>query len=72
MAEAFGLYTHIRNNRIRSTLLLAGLFVLAYLASFGVFLIVLGASGGSIDLREAVSMFTGCLLYTSPSPRDRG
>jgi len=63
VAEAFGLYTHIRNNRIRSTLLLAGLFVLAYLASFGVFLIVLGASGGSIDLREAVSMFTGAFPF---------
>lgn len=35
IGEAFGLYTHIRNNRIRSRLLLGGLFLLTYLAGFG-------------------------------------
>lgn len=45
IGEAFGLYTHIRNNRIRSRLLLAGLFVLAYLASFGGILAATGFMG---------------------------
>ncbi|MFY8038856.1 MAG: M48 family metallopeptidase [Bosea sp. (in: a-proteobacteria)] len=43
--EAFGLYTHIRNNRIRSRLLLAGLFLLAWLASFGGILAATGFTG---------------------------
>lgn len=45
VGEAFGLYTHIRNNRFRSRLLLFGLFLLAYLASFAVHLIYLGYVG---------------------------
>ena len=43
--EAFGLYTHIRNNRIRSRFLLAGLFLLAWLASFGGILAAIGFTG---------------------------
>ena len=31
---AYGLYTHIRSNRIRSVLLLAGLFLLIYVIVF--------------------------------------
>lgn len=31
---AYGLYTHIRSNRIRSTLLIAGLFFLVYMLTF--------------------------------------
>jgi heat shock protein HtpX len=34
MAQAYGLYTHIRANRWRSALLLAGLFLLVYLMVF--------------------------------------
>jgi heat shock protein HtpX len=34
MAAAYGLYTHIRSNRIRSVLLLIGLFFLVYLLTF--------------------------------------
>jgi heat shock protein HtpX len=34
MAQAYGLYTHIRANRVRSALLLAGLFFLVYLLVF--------------------------------------
>ncbi len=34
MADAYGLYTHIRSNRVRSVLLLAGLFFLVYLLLF--------------------------------------
>jgi heat shock protein HtpX len=45
MGPAFGLYTHIRNNRIRSRLLIAGLFVLAYAASYGGILMAVGITG---------------------------
>jgi heat shock protein HtpX len=45
--EAFGLYTHIRSNRRRSVMLIIGLFMLAYLASFGIILISLGSTGGN-------------------------
>ena len=34
MAQAYGLYTHIRSNRVRSTLLLVGLFFLVYVMVF--------------------------------------
>jgi heat shock protein HtpX len=34
MANAYGLYTHIRSNRVRSVVLLAGLFLLIYLLLF--------------------------------------
>ncbi|WP_439574978.1 M48 family metallopeptidase [Phreatobacter sp.] len=44
-APAFGLYGHIRNNRIRSWFLLGGLFLLAYLLTFGVILIGYGQAG---------------------------
>lgn len=40
MGEAFGLYTHIRNNRWRSALLIAGLFGLVAMVTFAVTLIV--------------------------------
>jgi heat shock protein HtpX len=42
-AQAYGLYGHIRSNRIRSRALLIGLFLLAYLTSYGVILIVSGS-----------------------------
>jgi heat shock protein HtpX len=34
MAGAYGLYTHIHSNRVRSVLLLGGLFFLVYLLLF--------------------------------------
>ena len=39
MAESYGLYTHIRANRTRSVLLLAGLFLLIYVLVFAALLI---------------------------------
>jgi heat shock protein HtpX len=42
LGEAFGLYTHIRNNRWRSNLLVAGLFVLVALITFAFTLIIEG------------------------------
>jgi heat shock protein HtpX len=60
--EAFGLYTHIKSNRRRSVALLIGLFILAYLASFGIILVALGFSDtpvrGSIT-DEAKRTFLG-------------
>jgi heat shock protein HtpX len=38
MGEAFGLYTHIRNNRLRSMFLVAGLFVLVGLITYALVL----------------------------------
>jgi heat shock protein HtpX len=57
MAEAYGLYTHIRTNKIRSWLLLCGLFVLSYFASFGVMLVLLGFSGEYASMQELTRMF---------------
>jgi len=48
---AYGLYTHIASNRLRSMLLLAGLFVLVYVMVYAGALIaeVVINSGGSVD-----------------------
>ena len=43
--EAFGLYTHQRNNRIRSNFLLVGLFLLVYLTVWGLLLVAYGYGG---------------------------
>lgn len=42
IGEAFGLYTHIRRNRWRSNVLIAGLFVLVLMVTFGTTLIIDG------------------------------
>src|SRR5690348_10873655 len=39
MEQAYGLYTHIRANRVRSVLLLIGLFILVYVLVFAAALI---------------------------------
>jgi heat shock protein HtpX len=44
--QAFGLYGHIRANRIRSVAMLAGLYVLAVVASYGTILAFEGYFGG--------------------------
>lgn len=44
-SQAFGLYTHQRNNRIRSGFLIAGLFLLVYLTVYGLILIGYGYAG---------------------------
>lgn len=45
--QAFGLYTHQRNNRIRSGFLIAGLFVLVYVTTWGLLLVGYGYGGVS-------------------------
>ena len=44
MLPAFGLYTHIRANRIRSVLLIGGLFLNIYFLVFGIALVIEGVS----------------------------
>jgi heat shock protein HtpX len=61
--QAFGLYTHQRNNRIRSRLLIAGLFLLVYATSFGMILMALGylgAAPGESAFSESWSVFKAC------------
>jgi heat shock protein HtpX len=61
--QAFGLYTHQRNNRIRSRLLIAGLFLLVYATSFGLILMGLGYGGvstGESVFAESWSVFWAC------------
>ncbi|KRE06501.1 peptidase M48 Ste24p [Bosea sp. Root381] len=43
VGQAFGLYSHMRNNRIRSRFLIAGLFALVYLMTWGLLLMALGS-----------------------------
>ncbi|MCU4179423.1 M48 family metallopeptidase [Bosea sp. BH3] len=60
MAEAFGLYTHQRNNRIRSNFLIAGLFLLVYLTAWGLLLVAFGYGGvpqGRTAFGEASRIF---------------
>ena len=53
---AYGLYTHIRANRIRSVILLAGFIVLLHALQFSVLLIVNAFGGGDLqDIFEAAA-----------------
>jgi heat shock protein HtpX len=58
--QAFGLYTHQRNNRIRSGFLIAGLFLLVYLTSWGLMLVgsaMVGVPRGRSVFDEAWRLF---------------
>jgi heat shock protein HtpX len=61
LGQAFGLYSHQRNNRIRSRILIAGLFLLIYLFSWGVILVGYGAADGG-----GVGDATGAFLRWLP------
>jgi heat shock protein HtpX len=56
---AYGLYTHIRANRIRSVILLCGFIVLLHALQFSILLIVNAFSGGDLEyiFRAAASQF---------------
>jgi len=56
---AYGLYTHIRANRIRSVVLLCGFIVLLHALQFSILLIVNAFSGGDLEyiFRAAASQF---------------
>lgn len=49
MGGAYGLYTHIRANRIRSVILLAGFIVLLHALQYSILLIVNAFSGGDLE-----------------------
>ncbi|CAN7409841.1 M48 family metallopeptidase [Bosea sp. LjRoot9] len=60
VGQAFGLYTHQRNNRIRSGFLLVGLFLLVYLTCWGLILVGYGYGGvprGRSAFSEATRLF---------------
>lgn len=64
--QAFGLYTHQRQNRIRSGFLLAGLFLLVYLTVWGLILVGYGYGGvarGSSVFGEAWQLFLSWLPF---------
>jgi heat shock protein HtpX len=68
LGEAYGLYGHIRNNKVRSGFLLAGLFFLAYVLTFGVILIGYGLSGyhiGTQMLGEAARVLLTALPFVT-------
>ncbi|WP_332680886.1 M48 family metallopeptidase [Bosea sp. (in: a-proteobacteria)] len=60
--EAFGLYTHQRNNRIRSIALIIGLFLLVYLTVWGLILVGYGYSG--VPRGRTVSSAAGQLFWS--------
>jgi heat shock protein HtpX len=66
VGQAFGLYTHQRNNRVRSGFLLVGLFALVYLTTWGLLLMGLGYSGvprGRTAFGEAGRLFWSWLPF---------
>lgn len=62
VGQAFGLYTHQRNNRIRSVFLIAGLFLLVYMTSYG--LILMGYGYGGVPRGRSISSETWRLFWT--------
>ena len=65
MLPAFGLYTHIRANRIRSVLLIGGLFLNIY---FLVFVLALGNKGVKTNYALSTLMGLAWLDLFSASP----
>lgn len=61
MLPAYGLYTHIRANRIRSVLLLAGFVALLHALLFSILLLVNAFGGGTFEdiVARAVDQFAG-------------
>lgn len=68
LGQAFGLYSHMRNNRIRSRFLIAGLFLLVYLTVWGLLLVGYGYGGvprGTTAFEEAGRTFWRWLPFTT-------
>lgn len=66
--QAFGLYGHITSNRRRSAMMLAGLFVLAFLTTYAVILIGIGYGGTGLDrgaLKDAGRAFLTSLPFVT-------
>lgn len=70
MLPAFGLYTHIRANRIRSVLLVAGLFLLVYVLAFAFALLAgvfLGPPPAEGDVAAYLAQAFDSMLYVAPA-----
>jgi Zn-dependent protease with chaperone function len=64
---AFGLHTHIQANQRRSTLLIAGLFLLFYLMAFGLTLLARALmDDGSAEFETLIQMAVWDCLWVSP------
>lgn len=61
MIRAYGLYTHIRANRIRSVLLLVGFVALLHVLLFSILLLITAFGGGELDeiFARAADQFAG-------------
>ena len=59
MIQAYGLYSHIRANRVRTVLLLAGFVVLMHVLVFSIFIILEAFAGGFFEdiIRRAARRF---------------
>jgi heat shock protein HtpX len=63
---AYGLYTHIRSNRVRSVFLIVGLFFLVYLLTFAGALIFEAFTNGDAPLNRILEAAFGHLVYAIP------
>ncbi|MBI1209941.1 MAG: M48 family metalloprotease [Alphaproteobacteria bacterium] len=66
MAAAYGLYTHIQHNRVRSVVLIAGLFFLVYILVFAFVLGFLGFVAGDEAFGDIMDMAWWDFLYLAP------
>lgn len=66
MSAAYGLYGHIRSNRTRSAILIAGLFFLVYLLVFAFTLAINGMMIGDQDLETVLSETFAQFVWTAP------
>ncbi|MBL9097069.1 MAG: peptidase M48 Ste24p, partial [Alphaproteobacteria bacterium] len=66
MSEAYGLYSHIRANRFRSGVLIAGLFVLVYLLVFAFVLAFNGVAIGDEGLDVIIDTSLVQFVYLLP------
>lgn len=66
MTAAYGLYTHIQHNRIRSVVLIGGLFFLVYLLVFAFVLGFLGFVAGDDGFGDIVDAAWWDFLYLAP------
>jgi heat shock protein HtpX len=66
MAASYGLYTHIQHNRIRSVVLIGGLFLLVYILVFAFVLGFLGFVSEDASLGEILHAAWIDFLYLSP------
>jgi len=66
MSSAYGLYGHIRSNRTRSAILIAGLFFLVYLLVFAFTLAINGMMIGDQDLEIILSETVAQFFWAAP------